>query len=123
MELVAVIVETSDLVSEVLLLVQIRSGLSKLSGVGLCHWVANIVYEVRRHFCARHFRLAEVVRLLSLKTLKQSIGVGHGINRARFVELTGLLKVLILVVGFHLGGSFNVIFGKGESLVRGMALL
>ena len=122
-EFVAAVIQTSDLIGQVLLFVKVGCGFSKLPRVGLRHGVANVVNQVRGHFSARHLRLFEVIRLLCLQSLEKGICVCHRVDRACFVKLTRLLKVLILVVGFHLGGALEVIFSESKCLVGRMALL
>ena len=85
MELVASIIQSSDVVIEVSLLVDLSGRLPEHFRVHLCVWQAHVVGQMSLHLGLAHASQSEDLWVLSLGSSQHSFGIGGRIDNAGLV--------------------------------------
>ena len=95
MEFIASIVESSNFIIEVVLLINFGSGFSKNFSLKLGVLKAHVVDKMTLHFFFTHSSHCENFRIFSFGSGKHGLGVGGGVHDAGSVHSIGLDEVRI----------------------------
>ena len=105
MEAISAVAQSSDLIVEVLLLLDPDDRVPKHSSLVLGMRQAHVVIQVCHEFSLVDIVLIKEFRLLLLNALEHGLIVGGRINHAHVVKLSRLDEVLILFEGLCYRGS------------------
>jgi len=116
MESVTAIVESSDLLGQVFLVLELDGGVAEYLGLVLGVCEAHIVSEVCHKLALAQVVLLVEIRLLLLESLQHGLIVSGCIHKAHGVQVLGLLVIRVSIE--HLGSRSAVehVRGQGEGL-------
>ena len=116
MELVSVVIEASDHVCRVFLLLHVGGGHSVLQTEILGHRVTHVVDQVRQEFAAANAVVLEIGGLLSVQTVKHRVRPGSRVHHARSLQVLRVLESLVLVERLHSRRTLQLILIHCEVL-------
>ena len=103
MELVSAIIQPSNLIIKVVLLMDLSGGISEHLRVHLGVWETHVMGQMRLHFWFTHTSHGEYLGVFRFSTGEHCLGISSGVDDAGLMESASIFVVSVGVVEHLLG--------------------